>query len=356
VFGGGTSTNVISPMSKLKIIYAAQNYTTVPINTICLSLRESVRYSARGHSEFRGKTISEKTITIDPTNGILKALDKQNVLDSNTKQESLRTIQRMIESGDNYAELDIGQCFNYSYQGCLIKIAHTVVIKLNTPGGTANPELCSNINIMRTIGQIIQPSAPPPPEENEYQPPPQENFNNSSWQPTIASVYSAPIVNRVNYDNSSENENENQGADQYFVSTTNILQPSVVATNANNIFDSLAFELSNSFDNVTTVEDWLSKHDPITFKANDFYTFYQVVNDKCSSYIQRSISVSLANRLQSINCESIAAAAHASDESDRRDIIEMLVKDTTITDKQNKHMVKALLSDFQFMCVERFFN
>lgn len=261
----------------------------------------------------------------------------------------------MIESGDNYDELHIGNCNNLSYKGFLIQITHNLVIKLNTPRGTANPTLSANINIMRSSGQIVKPSAPPPPEENEYQSPLQENFNNSNWQPTIASIYSAPIATRVNYDNSSQTGV--QGPDQYFISSSTMLQTQLItANNNNNMFDSLTLELTNSFDNVKTVDDWFSKYDPNTFTSNDFFSFYKIVNDKCSNYIQRSITVSLANKLHSINCESIASAARACDDSDRRDVIEMLIKDTAISDKQNKDVIKLLLSDFQFMCIERYFR
>jgi hypothetical protein len=326
-------------MSKLNVVYAAQNYTTVPINTIHISLQQNVCCYAQGHFENHNKTISEKTIEVDSKNGILKSLNKQILLDATVKQESLRTIKEMIESGDNFCELDIGQCENYSHKGTLIFINHFVQIRLNTPQCSANPFVNANINIMRISGQIEQP--PVRPIET---PVAQNNLNNENWQPTIASVYTAPIATKNGYDNTSKNKNE--GSNQIFPESPD---------NSNSIY-ALSVDLTNSFDNLSTVEDWLSKNDANKFQANDFLALFRVINSKCSSYIQRSITVSIANKLQSITCESIAAAARSCDEADRRDVIEILAKDTKVSDKQNKDLIKGLLSDFQFMCVEKYFN
>ena len=358
LLGGACSSNIIAAGDIARINYVVMNRSTAKIQEVVVTLNEECIYSANGRQRVARSVLFRERIQNNPD--AVNDLSPQN--GGNTDVSDTEYFQRMQQilndPGAGVVNVRVPLTARPTMKGKLIEVRHHFCIFAHTGFGYQDAEVTRFVTIHHNNGvapdaALLQFNAAANPvptgvpigwapvhQALVVMPPPSyqaataemtctgeiDDYNTPSALP----IASAPPL--YFNDSTTQNPVNNQNPRQ---DPLNLLLTSVV----------------NSFDQSGEVKKWLQFNNPDIIAPAQYFTLFQSI--RLSMY-QVEVASLLAMSLSGITCAHIAAAGKGSDDVCRSDVVSKLAS-ARVLDKENRNLVQAVLSPFQFMIVEHLF-
>ena len=367
VTGGAATNSILGTGETMRLNYAVQNESTALIEAIEISLYERVTWRAGSRSRSSTRALFKSKLSALSANNQTKLEDlyllptakKDQVASPEDDAGQLRIIKRMLDSRKYCIDVPIDMSARKSYVGTLIDTKHWVSIVVRTSMGTANPEMTHPIYIVSrpavTVGYQMATAIGCEPLDafDEASKGSEVPSLPPSWNATQSPVYTVPVSYYAT--TAVETDGPESGDGAYFEPA--LLNPSApplaMAYSAGQGIDSLLGSLKVSIDPVGEVTKWVEASAVDLLVPQDFYRIFCALPQP---YHQTMVADVLSRKITEISCMSLAEAARGSAEYCRREVVENLLNSTKILDIENKELVKAKLSEFQFMCIEHYFR
>jgi hypothetical protein len=119
-------------------------------------------------------------------------------------------------------------------------------------------------------------------------------------------------------------------------------------------FDELLQALKKTYDPCGELERYIRQGNKIDdLYPEQFYFLFKAVDD---GFDQQRIADIMAQQMTTVTCEKVARAAAGSKDMCKREVVEKLLAAGQIMDKENAHLIKAEVTVFQYMTIERYFR
>mmetsp|Transcript_3634 Transcript_3634/g.5644 ORF Transcript_3634/g.5644 Transcript_3634/m.5644 type:complete len:515 (-) Transcript_3634:372-1916(-) len=328
VSGGAVSSNMICAGESAKVNYAVINKSATEILAVDIILSEHIVWRARGHSSLCYTVLFSSSMPTEDLKDVGTPVTKPV---SFANEDVLRQVRDTLLAGRHSVNISVPSNVLSSYSGDLITIRHDIVIRMRTPCGTNNPELCQPIHIFSPIPVV---------EVDEEDVPAKvlPSTMPENWSPVSNSLVELPVAQ---YAPPSEVDPE----DVY-----RPLYPSVIPQEDG--MSGLVATLRESFDQTGKIKAWFSQNSADNISPGDFYSLFVAVRNM---FDQISTAEILADSLSKVTCEQLAEAARGADDICRRDVVEKIAKAVPIVDRENSAVVQNQLTHFQFTFVEKYF-
>jgi hypothetical protein len=341
--------------------YVIQNNSTSRIKAMEIFVVEEVHWSAAGRNRCEVVNLFYKRIDDSEIQLDLSPIDPSNQNNNNTtigeitNQQVLHQLKEILDSRRYRYPATISPNARASMKGSLILVKHYLKIRIATPFGTSDPEIYCDILVHRHPAQASPatgfPQIPPQQQQQMALPPnwhavvaPQAQLPTPSYlgQPQFSEMEEAAAV--VMDPNQQQIQQQQAVAIPYGVGGGGgggATPPIVI----------LLQSLSNTYNQPAEFTRWCQSYNVDLLTPQDIGALFQSLR---SIFDQISVAEQYATAARQISCAHISAAAQAANSSAKLDIIRKLA--TKCDDKGNKEMVKNILTPFEWMCVENFFN
>lgn len=365
ILGGSVTSSEVGLGNTVTVQYAVENRSTCNINDISIYVQQDLKWSARGHHARSDRKMVMRKLdpnTIMSTTGMnLNPLkDKSDKNDPDVRR-FYHTVLNLLREGVAQEELRIPTDALCSYTGSLIKVKHTLTIEVGTPFGSTNPTVVQDMRICHSEGgggmaaavdvDVAATEVPPLP---------------ATWAPVVAEAVVIPIAQYMDAkevhvtedgDIAEREEDAEDGEDAHelkgLMQRLNC-EPSAPALPAPADVEDLVGRMCASFNQIETLEAWMSRQDPSGVTPDDLYRILQSVR---FDFDQVNAAVVLGRHLQIVTCAHLAAAARgARTDMYRREVVEAILSKVTVADKENKSDLKTWLTWFQFASLESYFS
>jgi len=339
MMGGSAESNILSAGGQSSVKYAVQNSSTVPVKAIEVTISERVTFSARGHHS--AHTVSLYHTRLTPAEaGLDLALRPSQ---KGQPHPELMELRNMLESDAFKLNFTIPATARNSYSGSIIRVEHTFTIKAVTTFGTANPIICRNIQMFsKSRPEELEPfdeasASQKHPDAPQALP--------SGWAPAVAQRVELPPMALCF---PVEHVEDNDNVPVAYASST-----SFPAVEVYRSFDQFLAALKLNYDPCGKLERYIRNGNSVeTLSAEQFYAMFAAINDP---FDQQRFAETLATSLTSITCAKVARSAAAAKDMCKREVVEKLLT-VKLADKEGVELVKAQLTPFQFMTVEKYFQ
>jgi hypothetical protein len=340
LMGGSAESSIISAGGQSSVKYAVQNSSSVPIKAIEISIVEDISFSARGH---HGRTYATLYHTrLSPAAaGLELALRPSKKGDANADFADLRALSSMLESDLYKLPFTVPSSARNTYNGCIVRVEHYFKIQVMTTMGTANPVISRPIKVFSQIRpEMLEP------ETSEKIP--DAPMLPQNWAPAVAQPVELPPMALCFPVEHVEGE-DNQPV--VYVSAT--VYPAVEVFKN---FDQFLASLSQGqgYDSCGKLERFIRTGNSIdALTPEQFYSMFRAVQDV---FDQQRFADILSAAMTSVSCAKVARAAAGSKDMCRREVAEKLLAAGPLQDKGNSHLLQEVLTPFQFMTVEKYFQ
>ena len=364
LLGGSTEASIVCAGEVSSVKYAVQNHSTVDIKGIEITLLEIVSFHAQGHRETRSHNLYYKRLNPEETKLDLTKISSRHGKDHDYMQD-LRIMSHLLQSDQTKLNYNIPSNARTSYSGNLIHVKHILQIKVCTTFGTANPIISCMLQLFSKIpANIIYNSNKPNTELPEL---PQ------GWAPTVSESIAIPNLHITSaVESVQEDENQpviyspinptstsTEEASQYTYSNLiEILKKTydpcgeiekyILYNNNNNNNNNNKSTSSTSNTTASTTTNCIENLD-----NEQLYMIFKSINDV---YDQQRCADIISTHIHTITCIKLSRIAAACKDMYKREIVEKFLSSCVISDKNNAHLVKAELSPFQYMTIEKYFT
>ncbi|KAJ1383174.1 hypothetical protein B484DRAFT_23013 [Ochromonadaceae sp. CCMP2298] len=345
--GAVVQSAVLSKGSTVWVNYALENQSTSRIKAIEITLTQHAYFSASGHSGSSGALVFHTRMTPEQAGLDLKALNASEKADASAVHSmALNRLRGTLESGKLQRQFAIGLNAAESYQGALIRVTHTLTVRICTPFGTSSPAIQCPIRICSESGNwvpVIAPFATVAGAENSVPDAPLRLP--ADWAPVVAVAVVYPAMQLGNYGDAAEPD----GSPVVYLDSSQVVVDKDVG------FDALMRALSTSYDPCGETEQWL-RNNSSDFSPDNLYALFAAVKDSFDK--TRMAGIVAEARRGAFTCAHIAAACRGSPDFIRREVAESLLSGGAggVSDKENSKLIGEQLTSFQFMTLERFFR
>jgi hypothetical protein len=307
-----------------------------------MEIVQVVNLRAKSHSEVLHYSLGKQTI---PAEGL--GLEKVGIIDAT---EQMKTIKRILDNGDHKFRLNLTQQDVYNtMDGSLFSVQHTFKVTFITSMFTTNPVLKSPFVIFS--GSTMQCSTP-----TNSPGPPQPTLP-ADWKAEQAAVVTMPEIGYMQSKEISDTESPQPGyASNGFVNSPRFVGiPEVPSAPALGPFDALQNKLTNSFDQTGEVRKWCQTNDPSTLSGEEMTSLFTGIRFAVDQ-IAVAQALSGAMKQLQVTCAQLCGASRGSQGYNKRDVVENLIGKNRVADPQNKAMVEAGFSSFEFFFLEHHFQ
>ena len=341
MMGGSAESNILSAGGQSSVKYAVQNSSTVPVKAIEVTIAERVTFSARGHHSAHTVNLYHTRLTPAEA-GLDLALRPSQKGQPNPELMELRN---MLESDAFKLDFTIPATARNSYNGCIVRVEHIFAIKAITAFGSANPSISRKVQMFsqtrpeqaalfeKSSGSQKTPDAP-----LEALP--------VDWNPAVAQSVELPPM-ALCFPVAHVEDNDKTPV-AYVSATT-----SFPAVEVYRSFDQFLAALKMNYDPCGKLERYIRNGNSVdALTAEQFFAMFAAINDP---FDQQRFAETLATSLTSITCAKVARSAAAAKDMCKREVVEKLLT-VKLADKEGVELVKAQLTPFQFMTVEKYFQ
>eukprot|EP01032_Pedospumella_encystans_P017704 gene17704-20166_t len=342
LIGGSATPGVLTAGGQTCIKYAVENLSTVKVKAIEVLLSEHITFRARHHRAATYHTLYHRRLSPQEIGLDLSARPSEK-LENTDGFESLRVLSKMLESDTYKLDFTLPSSARSTYNGSIIQVTHKLEIKAITTFGSANPTVWRHMKIYskestagaynnnnQASGQAT-PSALP-----------------ANWQPTVAETVRLPELG-ISSSPQEQDDSDDEKDDHKPISYT-----SALATDRKyKSFDELLVVIKQTYDPCGELEKYIRDGNPVAdMTPEQFFACFKVVNDV---FDQQRFADILSDAMTEVSCVKVARAVAGSKDMCKREVAEKLLSAGLIVDKEeNAHLIKAELSAFQFMTVEKY--
>eukprot|EP01032_Pedospumella_encystans_P022041 gene22041-24987_t len=357
LMGGAAESSILSAGGPASVKYAMQNSSTVPVKAIEVTLTEIVRFSAQGHHSSSSTALFHTRLSPQDA-GLDQAL---RPLENGSQGGDLMALRDMLESDRFKVNFNIPAGARNTYNGSIIHVEHSLMIKVITTFGSANPTLQRPIQMFsRARPEFLTVAMAEGSEEDEgasfiKNPSAPEEVHHAvpaGWSPSVAQRVELPPL-ALCYPVAHLDQDDN--APVTYVSVSAYPAIEVYKT-----FDQFLAALKQNYDPCGKLERYIryqnttKAHALDALTAPQFYAMFSAVPD---SFDQQRFAEILAVALSCISCDKVAQAARACRDICKREVVEKLLTAGPITDKATgANLIRNELTPFQFMTVEKYFQ
>ncbi|QDZ19672.1 arrestin C-terminal domain-containing protein [Chloropicon primus] len=300
--------------SAINVGFEIVNNSEVDAESIVLRAKESLSWTAESQRQSREHVLAENRIPARDIPGLMKR---------NSSKEAKESTTKLIPSASNNQHMltvQLPESSCESYQGRLLSVRHSIELEVVTGSFTSNPTLRADFICFRLPGQAVSyegsaaplvPSAPPIPP---------------GWNPVEVPFTAPPKASAVP-----------------------LAQQGATGPSPDLQTEALVQALALSFDAVTDVKDFVARGGGNNISPQQLASILKAVKLKLNQpLVAREL---MEIKTKAITCEHAAAAAAASEESTRGDVVRAL--GPFIVDPENaERVVRPQLSPFQYTLVE----
>jgi predicted Zn-ribbon and HTH transcriptional regulator len=340
--GGYAESSLLHSGAATHVKYAAHNNSTATIKAIEVSLTELVAFRAQGHQSHSVTHLFHKRLGADETS---LTLEKINATEKDAVEDriyrDLQHLGRTLEGETTRLDFTVPASARSSYNGSIIHVNHTFSIKVITTFGTANPMVTRDIQMYSTAAS----NSAPTDAETPSAPP---AGGGGAWAPVVASAVVLPEM-AVSKVATADVEHDNNQPMQYAVAAT----PSTQAAHYRDVA-ALVQAMQQTYDPCGEVDKYLRQgHRADDLQPEDLFNLFRVVTD---GFDQQRLADTLAGQMRQLTCMKVARVAAGARAMFRREVVEKFLKAAPVSDPENAQLVKAELSAFEFMTVEKYFQ
>ena len=350
MFGAAVPDTRIGRGEQIDISFSCKNQSTAEIQHVSVSLKQSIYWSARGHSSTSKHAIVSQTFQkTDNMEKLNKDEMKRKKLDDeralNTDYEEIFTA---IQNRLNVVTLTVPQTAYHSYKGGCCTVSHYLKICIKTSGGVTNPEVTIPIQIgtlsdenFESVESLPDPSAPPLPSA-----PPADWGKSDIIVPPVF----APATHQVYAGSVVESENEID---------LNSPQPSapMFEPDTTPSLNSLINELKVSISASSTVRERIQQRDWknqvfASMTPSDFVSLIRSVNIE---FDQAEVAGEVASVIDNFGCQYIIAVIRSVSEWIRVTMVQRLLPHAKDL-KLNYKSILEELSEWEKLSTKRDFD
>eukprot|EP01036_Dinobryon_divergens_P034750 gene34750-44942_t len=355
--GMSTPSTSLAVQDSFAANYVIENESSAIVKAVEIKIMERVNWTARTLSSnipphVRNRESAEAIFSLRinaaDMNGGISALSKEE----KAMLDETAVLKRLKDALDSKANVLSGKIDGkYStYAGTIVQIRHTLEVTVCTTFGTSNPQVTIPLILYHSpIGDNSPFPTVPPPSDNKDQ---KHTSLPSNWNAQLYSSVSLPLPIRIE-PVAVPNELDAPSID----AGPQTIPPLAPQQHSSGI-DRLLQLIEYSFDASSAFTSWQRENQRINdIAAVDALTpidFGKLFGSIRGMLDQVTIAERLAEARSSVTSLHIARAAAASFDLVRTDVVARLA--IKVVDKENKNVVQAWLTPFQFILVEKYFR
>ena len=335
--GMNTPSTSLSVRDQFSANYVIENNSTAKVKAVEFRVMEHIHWSAGGHTMSHSHEAFYVRLQGAALKGDVNTVYKRGVAPG----DSVKMVERlmaMLEDNMGGVRGQINAKYS-TFNGTLIQVRHALEMKVCTAFGSSNPTISiplilyfpsvSGFVDTHTGREFPQPSAP----EHTAVP--------SDWH---AQVYAPVALPVPMYTKSAPVNSEHEVP-------TSIDAPAPYNPAASG-FPDLLHRLNTTFDAPSAFSSWLGEGSNSAIVESlspaDFSQLFGAIRTMLDQVI---VAERIAANRSRISCQHIAAAAAASFDVVRTDVVARLAE--KVSDKENIAAVKQVLTPYQFIVVEK---